>query len=143
MSTSTIATDVTSDTQSPLDLSTIAKDIANTTGTKSDRQAVQQLIDDGTFLKIAAEYKLCKLLEREKEGYLRVLHRRVGAGLSVAEFGAIVKKLTSLGFCSFDEGKRGAEMLTLNEHSTNLAREVCKPVSYRVFDDDPTDKVTE
>jgi hypothetical protein len=117
-------------------MSTVATGLTNETQTAHDNlSTVKNLIDDGTFLKITAEYKLCKVLEREKNIYLKMAHRRVAYGLTVAEFEAVIAKLVSYGFCSTKDGDRGGVVISLVEHSSNLAREVSKPPVLRI--DDP------
>ena len=109
------------------------------TAITNDTQATKtrKPIDDSTFLKISAEYKLCKMLEREKTGWMRVFHRRAGMGLSIAEFDSIARELADVGFCSIKEGERGAEVITLTEHSSPLVDEVCKPPLLTVVDNNP------
>ncbi len=72
-------------------------------------------ISDETFLKIKAHVHLRKLLQREKQGYQSVLHRRVGVGLTFAEFDAVVKELVASGWCFCKEGKQGGILITFNE----------------------------
>jgi hypothetical protein len=120
-------------------MSTIAPEITSEAPTIPDTLSTKhKLVDENTYLKITAEYKLCKLIQREKSGYVRALHRRVGIGLSNSEFDSIVTKLVGLGFCSITQGKHSGEFLTLVEHKSNLAREVCKPDVLRVVENSVT-----
>lgn len=70
--------------------------------------------EDG-LLKIKTIVRLKKLLQREKQGYLRVLHARTGVGLSVAEFNAVAMGLVGEGWCSLKEGRQGGVLVTFND----------------------------
>jgi hypothetical protein len=70
--------------------------------------------EDG-WLKIKTIVRLKKLLQREKQGYLRVLHARTGVGLSVSEFNAVVVGLVEGNWCSLKEGRQGGVLVVFNE----------------------------
>ena len=72
------------------------------------------------LLKIKTIVRLKKLLQREKQGYLRVLHARTGVGLSVSEFNAVVLGLVSQGWCSLKEGRQGGVSVVFNEAFTTV-----------------------
>jgi hypothetical protein len=74
----------------------------------------QWLSDDG-FLKIKTIRRLKKLLQREKQGYIRVLHARCGVGLTVEDFDYIVKEMAAEGWCSLKEGKQGGVLVVFSE----------------------------
>lgn len=73
-------------------------------------------LSDDTFLKIKAIRHVKKVVQREKQIYLRVLHTRCGLGLSVADFDCIVKELAERGWCYLTEGEYGGIVVVLNEH---------------------------
>jgi hypothetical protein len=77
--------------------------------------------DDGLMLKLNVIHKLRKVLQREGKGYQSALHRRVGVGLSDAEFAVCVKLLEVSGWCTLTKGERGAVLLTLNEAYRNTS----------------------
>lgn len=68
-------------------------------------------------LKIRTSVRLKKLLQREKQGYIRVLHARTGVGLTSAEFSAIVQSLVDECWCFFKEGRQGGVLVVLNEQA--------------------------
>ena len=70
--------------------------------------------EDG-MLKIKTTIRLKKLLQREKRGWLRVLHARCGVGLTVAEFNNIVHGLAACDWCSLKEGRQGGALVVFNE----------------------------
>jgi hypothetical protein len=72
-------------------------------------------LSDDALLKINTISRLKKLLQREKKGYLRVLHARTGVGLTIEEFNTIVSSLVACGWCSLKEGKQGAVTVIFNE----------------------------
>ena len=72
-------------------------------------------LSDDAFLKIKTIRRLKKLLQREKRGYLRVLHQRCGVGLTVAEFDAIVNSLVASDWCSLKQGTQGSVMVVFND----------------------------
>ena len=84
--------------------------------------------EDG-LLKIKTIVRLKKLLQREKQGYLRVLHGRTGVGLSVAEFNSIVRGLVSEGWCSLKEGRQGGVTVVFNEafNTVNVPELITEP----------------
>ena len=75
--------------------------------------------DDGMMLKLNVIHKLRKLLQREGKGYQSSLHRRVGVGLSEAEFAQCVKLLETSGWCTVTKGALDAAILTFNEAFNN------------------------
>lgn len=77
------------------------------------------LTENGS-LKIKTITRLKKLLQREKQGYLGVLHQRTGWGLPVAEFTEIVRGLVACGWCSLREGRQGGVKVIFNEQFTNV-----------------------
>lgn len=68
--------------------------------------------DDILMLKLNVVHKLRKWLQREKQGYKSVLHRRVGVGLTEAEFDWCVKMLEISDCCTVTTGDKGAVILT-------------------------------
>ena len=81
---------------------------------------LQKVISDDGLLKIKTIVRLKKLLQREKKGFLGVLHARTGVGLTVAEFNTIVRGLVSEGWCSLKEGRQGGVTVVFNETFTNV-----------------------
>jgi hypothetical protein len=75
--------------------------------------------EDG-MLKIKTITRLKKLLQREKQGYLRVLHARTGVGLNVSDFNSIVLSLVSSSWCSLKEGRQGGVLVVFNQQFTNV-----------------------
>jgi len=71
--------------------------------------------DDGLMLTLNVTHKLRKVLQREGRNYQSELHRRVGVGLSDADFEVCVKLLVVSGWCITSTGERGAVMVTLND----------------------------
>ena len=71
--------------------------------------------EDG-LLKIKTITRLKRLLQREKKGYLRVLHARCGVGLNIADFNTIVRGLVNETWCSLKEGRQGGVVVVFNEH---------------------------
>jgi hypothetical protein len=80
--------------------------------------------EDG-LLKIKTITRLKKLLQREKRGYIRVLHARTGVGLTVEDFNAIARGLVASGWCSFRQGRQGGVLVVFNEqfNSVNVPEE--------------------
>jgi hypothetical protein len=76
--------------------------------------AEPSLTEDGQ-LKIRTVRRLQKLLQREKKGYLKVLHSRTGVGLTVPEFTTIVQGLVEKGVCCLKEGREGGVIVVFNE----------------------------
>lgn len=70
--------------------------------------------EDG-LLKVKTLVRLKRLLQREKKGYLRVLHARTGVGLSVTEFNSIVTGLVNSQWCYLSEGREGGVKVIFNE----------------------------
>src|SRR6478752_7490915 len=75
---------------------------------------------EDSLLKIKTITRLKKLLQREKQGWLGVLHGRTGVGLSVSEFNTIVLGLVSEGWCSLKEGRQGGVKVVFNEAFTSV-----------------------
>jgi hypothetical protein len=75
--------------------------------------------EDG-MLKIKTITRLRKLLQREKKGYLRVLHARTGVGLTVEDFNLLVRVLAGEGWCSLREGRQGGVLVVFNEQFNNV-----------------------
>jgi len=69
--------------------------------------------DDSLMLKLNVVHKLRKCLLREKQGYKSQLHRRVGVGLTEADFNWCVKMLEISGCCTVTLGDKGAVILTI------------------------------
>jgi hypothetical protein len=84
--------------------------------------------EDG-MLKIKTITRLKRLLQREKNGYLRVLHGRTGVGLSASEFNTIVRGLVSEGWCSLKEGRQGGVKVVFNElfNTVNVPELITEP----------------
>lgn len=78
------------------------------------------IFSEDAMLKIKTLTRLKKLLQREKKGYLRVLHARTGVGLSVTDFNTIVRGLVSEGWCSLKEGRQGGVVVVFNEVFVNV-----------------------
>jgi hypothetical protein len=79
---------------------------------------LQKALSDDGLLKIKTIVRLRKLLQREKKGFLGVLHARTGVGLTVAEFNTIVRGLVNEGWCSLKEGRQGGVTVLFNENFT-------------------------
>lgn len=94
-------------------MSTVATDIST---------QPTQLIDESTYLKVVAEYRLCKLLQREKKVYLTNAHRRVAYGLTNDDFDSIIAKLVSMNFCTRSTTEKHSGVLTLVESPSALVR---------------------
>jgi hypothetical protein len=77
-------------------------------------------LSDEAFLKIKTIRRLRKVLQREKQGYIRVLHARCGVGLTVEEFDYIVKAITDSGWCYLKEGGQGAVKVVFAERFNNV-----------------------
>ena len=77
-------------------------------------------LNEGTRLKIATIGRLKRLLQREKQGFLKVLHRRCGVGLSTSEFNAVVLGLSDQNWCYLREGRQGGVTVVFNEHFNNV-----------------------
>ena len=81
---------------------------------------LQKVISDDGLLKIKTITRLKRLLQREKKGFLGVLHARTGVGLTVAEFNTIVLGLVGEGWCSLKEGRQGGVIVVFNEALNNV-----------------------
>jgi len=75
-------------------------------------------LSDDAFLKIRTIRRLKKLLQREKQGYIRVLHGRCGVGLTVEEFDTIVMGLGD--WCYLKQGAQGGVLVVFNEQFNNV-----------------------
>lgn len=71
--------------------------------------------DDNLMLKLNVVHKVRKWLQREKRGYKSSLHRRIGFGLTEAEFDWCVKMLEISGCCTVEVGDKGAVILTFKD----------------------------
>ncbi len=80
--------------------------------------------DENLMLKLNVVHKLRKWLQRDKRGYKSVLHRRVGVGLTEADFDWCVKMLEISDCCTVEVGDKGGVILTLNETPINLLEDV-------------------
>ena len=76
-------------------------------------------LNDDIFKMLNVIHKLKKTLQRDKKVYQSVAFRRVGSGLTEAEFNICVKSLASTTFCTVSAGERDAVVLTLNEEFAN------------------------
>jgi hypothetical protein len=83
-------------------------------------ELLQKVISDDGLLKIKTIVRLKKLLQREKKGFLGVLHARTGVGLTVSEFNTIVRGLANEGWCSLKEGRQGGVTVVFNEAFTTV-----------------------
>jgi len=72
-------------------------------------------IDDKAMLILNTTHKLRKALQRETRGYQSEFHRRIGVGLTPADFALCVKMLEVVGCCSVSQGYRNAVILSYNE----------------------------
>ena len=71
--------------------------------------------DDNLMLRLNVVHKLRRWLLREKQGYKSQLHRRIGVGLTEADFDWCVKMLEISDCCTVTIGDKGAVILTLSE----------------------------
>jgi hypothetical protein len=86
---------------------------------------INTVVDPATFgdegmLKIKTLTRLKKLLQREDQGYLRVLHARTGVGLTIAQFNTIVRGLVESGWCHLKEGRQGGVLVVFNEQFSSV-----------------------
>ena len=90
---------------------------------------LQKALSDDGLLKIKTIVRLKKLLQREKKGFLGVLHARTGVGLTVAEFSTIVRGLANEGWCSLKEGRQGGVIVIFNEafNTVNVPELIAEP----------------
>lgn len=72
-------------------------------------------ISDEELLRMQATHKLRVILQREKQVYVKSLHRRCGVGLSTQQFDEIVEDLIGAGWCSRNKGPKRGTMLVVNE----------------------------
>jgi hypothetical protein len=77
-------------------------------------------LSDQAFLKIKAIRRVRKVLQREKQLYLRVLHNRCGVGITPEDFDTIVKSLVDGGWCHLKTGTLGAVTVIFNEQFGNV-----------------------
>jgi hypothetical protein len=78
------------------------------------------VLNDDVFHRLNVIHKLKKTLQREKKMYQSVAFRRVGSGLTEAEFTFCVRVLAENNFCTVSTGDRDAVVLTLNEEFANV-----------------------
>jgi hypothetical protein len=72
-------------------------------------------ITDEELLRMQATHKLRVILQREKQVYVKALHRRCGVGLSTQQFDEVVEELIGAGWCSRNKGPKRGTMLVVNE----------------------------
>jgi hypothetical protein len=77
------------------------------------------VLNDDIFKMLNVIHKLKKTLQRDKKMYQSVAFRRVGSGLTEAEFNLCVRVLAQADFCIVATGDRDAVVLTLNEEFAN------------------------
>jgi hypothetical protein len=77
--------------------------------------------DDNLMLRLNVVHKLRRWLQREKQGYKSVLHRRIGVGLTEADFNWCVKMLEVSDCCTVTTGDKGAVILTVSEERHPLS----------------------
>ena len=77
-------------------------------------------LNDDVFKLLNVAHKLKKTLQREKKIYKSVAFRRVGSGLTEAEFNLCVSVLVQNAFCTVSTGDREAVVLTFNEAFANV-----------------------
>jgi hypothetical protein len=80
----------------------------------------QTFLSDEAFLKIKTIRRVRKLLQREKQIYLRVLYARCGVGLTAKDFDYIVKTIADSGWCSLKTGALGAVTVIFNEQFNSV-----------------------
>jgi hypothetical protein len=73
--------------------------------------------DDKAMLMLNTIHRLRKVLQREGRGYQSEFHRRIGVGLTPADFAVCVKMLQVTGCCSVSYGERDAVILMFNDLS--------------------------
>lgn len=78
------------------------------------------VLNDDIFKMLNVIHKLKKSLQRERKMYQSVAFRRVGSGLTEAEFAVCVNTLASVDYCTVTMGDRNAVLLTINEDFTNV-----------------------
>lgn len=72
-------------------------------------------ISEEELLRLQAAHKLRVILQREKQVYVKTLHRRCGVGLSTAQFDEVIEHLIGAGWCSRNKGPNRGTMLVVNE----------------------------
>jgi hypothetical protein len=75
----------------------------------------QLFISEEELLRMQAKHKLREILQREKQVYLKELHRRCAVGLSTKQFEEVVEELIGAGWCSRNKGPKRGTMLVVNE----------------------------
>jgi hypothetical protein len=65
-----------------------------------------------TYLIVNAAQRLMRLTQKEERIYKTEAYRRCGQGLTAAQFDGVVQALVNEGWCTCDEGVRGAPVLT-------------------------------
>lgn len=76
--------------------------------------------DDKTMRMLNVTHKLHKVLQREGCGYQSEFHRRIGVGLTPADFAVCVKMLEVTDCLSVSKGDRDAIILTFNDAVNNI-----------------------
>ncbi|MGE5052913.1 MAG: hypothetical protein ACM3WP_02010 [Acidobacteriota bacterium] len=79
------------------------------------------VLNDDTFKMLNVIHKLKKTLQRERKIYKSVAFRRIGSGLTEAEFNLCVSVLAGTTFCTISTGDRDAVVLTLNEEFAKVS----------------------
>lgn len=72
-------------------------------------------ISEEELLRFKVQHKLRVILQREKQVYVKELHRRCGVGLSTQQFDGVIEELISTGWCSRNKGPKRGTMLIVNE----------------------------
>ena len=75
----------------------------------------QLFISDEDMLRMQATHKLRVILQREKQVWVKTLHRRCGVGLSTAQFNEVIDNLVAAGWCSRNKGPKRGTLLVVNE----------------------------
>lgn len=78
--------------------------------------------DDNLMLKLNVVHKLRKWLQREKQGYKNQLLRRVGVGLTAADFDWCVTMLEISDCCTVEVGDKGAVILKFKDAQQELQK---------------------
>lgn len=71
--------------------------------------------NDNLMLRLNVVHKLRKVLQREGSGYKNKLYRRIGVGLTEADFDWCVKMLEVSNCCMVTCGDKGAVILLFKE----------------------------
>lgn len=75
----------------------------------------QLFISEEELLRLQAAHKLRVILQREKQVYVKELHRRCAVGLSTLQFDAVIEQLVGAGWCSRNKGPKRGTVLVVNE----------------------------